>query len=44
MPSEPQLRDLPLRELLAAQIEAGDVRWFEPYERVHRENVKTVLS
>lgn len=44
MPSEPELRELPLRELLAPQIEAGDVRWFEPYERVHRENVKTVLD
>jgi cyclase len=44
MPSEPELRDLPLRELLAPQIESGDVRWFEPYERVHRENVKTVLD
>jgi cyclase len=43
-PAEPELRDQPLRELLAAQIEAGDVRWFEPYERVHRENVKTVLK
>jgi cyclase len=44
MPGEPALRELSLRELLAAQIEAGDVRWFEPYERVHRENVKTVLA
>jgi cyclase len=44
MPAEPELRELPLRELLAPQIEAGDVRWFEPYERVHRENVKTVLN
>lgn len=44
MPSEPELRELPLRELLAAQLEAGEVRWFEPYERVHRENVETVLD
>lgn len=44
MPAEPELRELPLRELLASRIEAGDVRWFEPYERVHRENVKTVLD
>jgi hypothetical protein len=43
MPTEPELRDLALRELLAPQIEAGDVRWFEPYERVHRENVNTVV-
>lgn len=44
MPAEPDLRELPLRELLASRIEAGDVRWFEPYERVHRENVRTVLD
>lgn len=43
LPAEPELGEPPLSELLAAQIEAGDVRWFEPYERVHRENVKTVL-
>ena len=44
MPVEPELQDLSLRKLLASQIEAGDVRYFEPYERVHRENVKTVLE
>jgi cyclase len=44
MPSEADLRSVPLRELLAAQFEAGHLRYFEPYERVHRENVKTVLD
>ncbi|HYH53260.1 MAG TPA: MBL fold metallo-hydrolase [Solirubrobacterales bacterium] len=44
MPGEPELRDRSLHELLAPQIEAGDVRWFEPYERVHRENVRAVLG
>jgi cyclase len=44
MPAEPELRDLPLRELLASQLAAGDLRYFEPYERVHRENVRSVLS
>ncbi len=44
MLAEPDLRDLGLRELLARQLEAGDLRYFEPYERVHRENVKTVLD
>lgn len=44
MPAEPNLRDLPLPELLAPQLEAGDLRYFEPYERVHRENVKAVLD
>jgi glyoxylase-like metal-dependent hydrolase (beta-lactamase superfamily II) len=44
MPAEPELRELELSELLAAQIERGEVRYFEPYERVHRENVATVLT
>ncbi len=44
MPEEPDLRELPLRELLGPQLEAGQMRYFEPYERVHRENVKTVLD
>ena len=44
MPAEPDLRGIPLRELLAPQLEAGDLRYFEPYERVHRENVNTVLD
>jgi cyclase len=44
MPAEPELRELPLRDLLASQLAAGDLRYFEPYERVHRENVQTVLD
>jgi cyclase len=44
MPAEPDLRELPLRELLASQLEAGDLRYFSPYERVHRENVNVVLE
>jgi glyoxylase-like metal-dependent hydrolase (beta-lactamase superfamily II) len=44
MPAEPDLRELPLRELLAPQLAAGDLRYFEPYERVHRENKRTVLD
>jgi glyoxylase-like metal-dependent hydrolase (beta-lactamase superfamily II) len=44
MPSQSELRDLPLRELLAPQLTRGDLRYFAPYERVHRENVKTVLD
>ncbi len=41
---EPALRETPLREVLAAAIEAGDVVHFEPYEDVHRENIATVLA
>jgi len=41
---EPALREAPLADLLAPSLEAGWVRWFDPYEAVHRENVKTVLA
>jgi len=44
MPAEPELRDLSLDDLLAPQLARGDVRYFAPYERVHRENVETVLD
>jgi glyoxylase-like metal-dependent hydrolase (beta-lactamase superfamily II) len=44
LPAEPELRDLPLRELLAPQLAVGDLHYFEPYERVHHENVQTVLD
>jgi cyclase len=44
MPSEPELRALPLRELLEPQLASGDLRYFEPYEQVHRENVTKVRT
>ncbi|HET7417975.1 MAG TPA: MBL fold metallo-hydrolase [Solirubrobacterales bacterium] len=44
MPDEPQLHDRTLQDLLAEQIGRGDIRYFEPYERVHRENVQTMLA
>jgi cyclase len=44
MRNEPELRDLTLADLLAPQLARGEVRYFEPYERVHRENVATVLK
>lgn len=44
MRTEPELRELPLEELLAPQLVAGDIRYFAPYEKVHRENVATVLE
>jgi hypothetical protein len=34
---------LALKELLAKQLKRGDVRYFEPYEEVHRENLAKVL-
>ena len=44
MPSEPELREVPLRELIADPLAAGTLVYFEPYERVHRQNVETVLT
>jgi cyclase len=44
MPEEPALRELALKDLLAPQLERGELNYFAPYERVHRENVETVLS
>lgn len=41
---EPELREAPLRELIAPAIEAGWVRYFEPYEAVHCANVAAVLA
>jgi glyoxylase-like metal-dependent hydrolase (beta-lactamase superfamily II) len=41
---QPALRELALAEVLAAAIESGAVRYFEPYETVHRENLATVLG
>jgi glyoxylase-like metal-dependent hydrolase (beta-lactamase superfamily II) len=41
---EPHLRDAPLRELIAGPLEAGWVRYFPPYDAVHRENLETALD
>jgi cyclase len=42
--AEPELREMPLRKVIAAAMEAGDVVYFEPYEDIHRENIATVLA
>ena len=41
--AEPELRELPLREAIADALEAGEMRYFAPYEDVHRENLKKVV-
>jgi glyoxylase-like metal-dependent hydrolase (beta-lactamase superfamily II) len=41
---EPQLRALSLRAFVGPLIEDGSVRYFEPYEAVHRGNVAAVLA
>jgi glyoxylase-like metal-dependent hydrolase (beta-lactamase superfamily II) len=44
MPNEPELREVPLRELIADSLTAGHLVYFEPYEAVHRQNLETVLT
>jgi cyclase len=44
MPSEPELREVPLRELIADSLASGSLQYFEPYEAVHRQNLETVLT
>ena len=41
---EPGLRELSLRAFIAPLIESGSVRYYEPYEAVHRGNVAAVLA
>ena len=41
---EPELCELGLRELIAGPLEAGWVNYFEPYEAVHKENLKAVMA
>lgn len=43
-PSDLALRSLPLRDLVAPQVEAGWIRYFEPYEDVHRSNVAAMMG
>lgn len=42
--NEPSLRDLLLRDFVAHDIENGALTYCEPYEQVHAENVRSVLS
>jgi cyclase len=44
MVDEPELRDVPLRVLIADSLAAGRLIYYEPYEAVHRQNVATVLT
>lgn len=41
---EPALRELGLREFAAEWLEQGSLRYFEPYEEVHRANVAAVVA
>jgi cyclase len=42
--TEPDLRVKPLQEIIAGPLQMGWVNLFEPYERVHVQNVKRVLE
>lgn len=42
--AEPDLRELPLSQLMQGPIGNGWVTYFEPYEGVHKENLETVIS
>jgi cyclase len=41
---EPELREKPLRDLIAGPLELGWVNLFEPYEAIHQQNMKRVLD
>ena len=41
---EPAMRELTLKEFVAPQIEAGWIRYFAPYEDVHRNNVAAAVA
>lgn len=41
---DPDLRGTDLRELISGPLGAGWVHYFEPYEAVHRANLRTVLG
>jgi cyclase len=42
--TEPTLREVSLRELIAESLQAGWIHYFAPYEAVHRHNLRTVLT
>ncbi len=41
---EPDLREKPLAEIIAGPLQMGWINLYEPYERVHAQNVKRVLE
>jgi len=40
--SDPALRDVPLRDLIADSLSSGALHYFAPYEEVHRENLSAI--
>jgi cyclase len=42
--SDPALRELPLRDLIADPLATGTLHYFAPYEEVHQENLSNALG
>jgi cyclase len=42
--SDPEIRAKPLQQIINGPLEAGWVNLFEPYEAIHRQNLKAVLA
>ena len=42
--NEPELRGLDLRTVVAQDLAAANIDYFEPYEAVHRRNVEAVCT
>ncbi len=40
----PRLVDVPLREVIAADLASGALEWFEPYVAIHQQNVARTLA
>lgn len=41
---EPGLAGTPLAEVIAPDLAAGTLRWFAPYEEIHRQNIERTLA
>ncbi|MEM8740258.1 MAG: MBL fold metallo-hydrolase [Pseudomonadota bacterium] len=44
LPSDPGRAETPLHEILAADLAAGHILWFDAYEAVHQGNIAKVLG
>ncbi len=44
LPAHPERADLPLREVIAAELAAGTLIWWPEYEVVHRQNIARTLK
>jgi cyclase len=42
--AEPELREMPLEELIAGPLSQGWIEMFEPYRAIHKQNLERVLN